>query len=205
MNRQKNVPFVKHHLEKYDGHFPIWVAVELFSFGRLTSLFDIMVPEDQKQIAAIYGTKPGHLKSWLLSLVEVRNICAHYTRLYNLPLKQTPFLYSENRKYRNGSVNKEFSVLLVVRRLFQANEQWQSLFKEISAAIEKYGDVINLSFMGFPENWIEVLSAPVTAVPKSAMKILQNQMEGAASKAGFTSEDDVTEWLTESRRKPEHG
>ena len=24
--------FVKHHLEQYDGHFPIWVIMELFSF-----------------------------------------------------------------------------------------------------------------------------------------------------------------------------
>lgn len=166
VNRQKNVPFVKHHLNKYDGHFPIWVAVELFTFGRLTSLYDIMQPDDRKQIAAIYDTRPGYLKSWLLSLVEVRNICAHYTRLYNLPLKQTPFLYKENKQYRISPVNKAFPVMLVVRRMFRSNEQWDSLFCDISGTIEKYRDVINLSFMGFPENWEEVLSTPLDSTYK---------------------------------------
>ena len=33
IERQKNKLFVKHHIEKYDSHFPIWVSVELMSFG----------------------------------------------------------------------------------------------------------------------------------------------------------------------------
>lgn len=35
--RQKNNPFVKHHLEKYESNFPIWVAVEIMTFGNLSS------------------------------------------------------------------------------------------------------------------------------------------------------------------------
>ena len=97
----KNLPFVKHHQDVYGGHFPIWAAVELMTFGNITSIFDIMKPEDQKSISSFYGTSPNHLKSWMLALVEIRNICAHYNRLYNMPLKQTPFLYKENLKYRS--------------------------------------------------------------------------------------------------------
>ena len=47
---QKNAPFVKHHMAKYEGHFPVWVAVELFTFGNLSSLYSIMVLEDRKEI-----------------------------------------------------------------------------------------------------------------------------------------------------------
>lgn len=157
VDHQNKVPFVKHHLNKYDGHFPIWVAVELFTFGMLTSLYDIMKHEDQKVIASYYGTTPKHLKSWLLSLVEVRNICAHYTRLYNLPLKQAPYLYKENKKYRNPNINKIFPVLLVIKRMFQGNEQWDSLYRDLDSTIKKYSSVINFSFMGFPTDWRDVL------------------------------------------------
>jgi antitoxin PrlF len=34
-----------------------------------------------------------------------------------------------------------------------------------------------------------------------AMKRLQEQMMGEAEKAGFTSEDDIAEWITKSRRE----
>ena len=33
-----------------------------------------------------------------------------------------------------------------------------------------------------------------------ALKRLQQQMKGEAEKAGFVSEDDIAEWITESRR-----
>ena len=158
VKRQKNVPFVKHHLDKYEGHFPVWVAVELFTFGNLSSLYSIMKAEDQKNIADLYQTKPKYLKSWILSLVEIRNICAHYTRLYNLPLKQTPFLYKEHRVYRQQHSNKIFPVLLVIKRMLNSNSQWKALLHDICDTIDKYQSVICFSFMGFPQDWRNILS-----------------------------------------------
>lgn len=34
-----------------------------------------------------------------------------------------------------------------------------------------------------------------------ALKRLQKQMKGEAAKAGFSSEDDIAEWITKSRRE----
>lgn len=34
-----------------------------------------------------------------------------------------------------------------------------------------------------------------------ALRRLQKQMKGEATKAGFTSEDDIAEWITKSRRE----
>ena len=34
-----------------------------------------------------------------------------------------------------------------------------------------------------------------------AMQKLQQQMQGEAAKAGFLSEEDIAEWITQSRRK----
>ena len=112
--RQKNVPFVKHHFQKYDGHFPIWVAIDLFTFGNLCSLYDIMQNDDKTEIAKLYSTKPNYLGGWILSLVEVRNICAHYGRLYNLPLKQSPYLYKEYKRYRKCGINKTTIICLAL-------------------------------------------------------------------------------------------
>ncbi len=155
--RQKNVPFVKHHATQYNGHFPIWVAIELFTFGNLSSLYSILTMEDKKQIASLYHTKPQYLSSWILSLVEIRNICAHYGRLYNMPLKQTPRLYSDVSNYVQPKSNKLFPVLVAIRRMLDANDQWQEFEQALEKIINEYTDVIRLSFMGFPKNWKDAL------------------------------------------------
>ena len=76
-DHQKNAPFVKHHMDKYEGHFPIWVAIELFTFENLSSLYSIMVLEDRKKIAQLYNTEPKYLgraftESGLYMLMTVR-------------------------------------------------------------------------------------------------------------------------------------
>ena len=157
INRQKDLPFVTHHKRKYEGKFPIWVSIELMSFGKLSSLYSIMKLDDKKAIADLYRTDPIHLGNWVHCLVEVRNICAHYTRLYNMPLKQTPKLYPENNMYKRTQ-NKLFTVLLVIKRMLNANSQWLSLLKDIKVTFKKYSGYYRLSYMGFPDDWIEVLS-----------------------------------------------
>ena len=154
--RQSNSPFVRHHNKKYGGHFPIWVAIELFSFGNLSSLYSIMKPEDQKAIASLYNTETQYLRSWLLALVEVRNICAHYGRLYNMPLKQSPHLYREYANYRE-KLNKLFPVIIVIKRMLLSDTRWNQLLQALIKLMTEHSDVVNLSFMGFPRDWENVL------------------------------------------------
>lgn len=155
--RQKNAPFVRHHMDKYGGRFPAWVAVELFTFGNLSSIYTIMKPEDRKVIASFYDTSPEYLNSWILSFVEIRNICAHYGRIYNMPLKQSPALYREYRVYRSGKTIRLFLVLLAMKRAFQSDSRWNSVKANLEALMDEYSDVVNLHFIGFPPNWRDVL------------------------------------------------
>lgn len=155
--RQKNTPIVRHHEDKYGGHYPIWVAIELFSFGNLSSLYSIMQDEDKKAIARLYNTNQDYLGSWILSLVEIRNICAHYSRVYNMPLKQAPYLYREHRQYRTGRINKVFPVILVIKRMLSKDLLWKSFEEKLESLIDEYQDVLKLSFMNFPAEWRSVL------------------------------------------------
>ena len=157
IDRQRNKPFVKHHIRTYNGNFPIWVSVELMSFGNLSSLFSILKEEDQKVISNYYDTVSKYLKNWILCLLEVRNICAHHTRLYNMPLKENPRLYNENIQYI-GKPNKIFPILLIIKRILNSNEQWTSLLTDLKKTFDKYKGSYVLSFMGFPKDWEEILS-----------------------------------------------
>lgn len=150
---RRNLPCVVHHQTKYGGHFPVWAAVELFTFGMLSSIYSIMKSTDQVAVAKEYATVPRRLNSWLLSLVEVRNICAHYGRLYNMPLKQTPKLYKEFQQYQG---NRLFSVILVIKRMTNGASVWVNFLTELRALLGEYTEV-NLSFIGFPPNWSDLL------------------------------------------------
>lgn len=158
--RQCRTPFVEHHIKKYGGKFPIWVAIELMSFGNLCSLYNIMKESDQKEIAKLYDTTPVYLLNWMLCLVEVRNICAHYTRLYNMPLKTPAKLYKESQKYL-GKQHKIFPVLLIIKRILSDNEQWKNLKEDIVNTMRNHEETVNTSYMGFPQDWEEVLSLPL--------------------------------------------
>jgi len=60
------VPFVKHHMANYGGHFPLWVIMELFTFGMLSYFFADMVTVDRKQISfSAFNTTVTKMESWM--------------------------------------------------------------------------------------------------------------------------------------------
>ena|SRR3990167_2807980 len=92
LSRSKET-FIGHYKRKYTGsiHFPIWMASEVFSFGLLSLLFSNGLKlEHQKRIAKEYGLPGEVFRSWLHTLVYVRNLCAHHARFWNRDLAIKP-------------------------------------------------------------------------------------------------------------------
>lgn len=53
----------------------------------------------KKEIAKFgYGIGYTYFESWIEHLAYVRNVCAHYSRLYNAKMPKTPKLYSQYDK-----------------------------------------------------------------------------------------------------------
>ena len=79
IRNNQNVLFVKHHQECYDGRFPLWVAMELFTFGMLSYFYADLHMHDQKALATeLFDSIPKKVISWLRCCTDLRNICAHY-------------------------------------------------------------------------------------------------------------------------------
>ena len=152
-----NLPFVKHHDKSYDGFLPMWVAVELFTMGNLHALYANLIPRLQKQLAASYGTGPCQIESWIQNLTYTRNHLAHYMRVYNFNFGRTP---AECRKHpkKFSSSNMVFDQIFVVSRMYSDKGEWNGyVISELSAIIDEYSEDIDLSSLGFPENWEEIL------------------------------------------------
>lgn len=157
IRRNEKAPFVKNFRENYEnGDLPLYALVEIMSFGTLSKFFKNMKNEDKKAVSSTFGVGYTYLESWLESFSYVRNICAHYGRLYNAKLAKKPILYKE---YSSANIRNDriFSILLCLKHLLIKDPHWLSFIITVEALIEKY-DNIDIKSMGFPENWKELLS-----------------------------------------------
>jgi len=67
--------------------------------------------------------------------------------------KQAPLLYKENKAYAS---NKIFPLLLTIKRMLKSNALWRTFVSSFVGLMEAYPEA-NPSFMGFPENGLELL------------------------------------------------
>lgn len=157
----KTLLFVEHHINNYEGKFPVWVIIELFTTNDLSRFYNDLPPADQKSIARdSFNTIPRKLITWLHCLTILRNYCAHYSRLYYTLFTATP-LAPKDFSYDKMWV-QIFDYILVLKFLYQYPERWiKSVLTPLYALIEEFKDSIKMKDIGFPENGKDVLEEQV--------------------------------------------
>mgnify|MGYP002557742441 FL=1 len=152
VRRNSKAPFMRNFKENYEGgNLPIYALVEVFSFGTLSKFYKNMLNKDKKAIAKTFGVGYTYFESWLESISYVRNICAHYGRIYNAKLSKTPILYKEYTQVGIGN-NRIYGVLLCLKYLLKDDDHWNLFVDKIELLFDKY-PCVQISTMGFPENW----------------------------------------------------
>ncbi len=100
VDRSKDT-FIREHKKKYNDDLrfpPAWKTLELSSFGSLSKLYgnlkNTIKSKDiiSEELGAVNHT---YLPSWLQSIAQIRNYCAHHSRLWNKNLPGTPKLLSK--------------------------------------------------------------------------------------------------------------
>lgn len=148
--------FVKHYNSKHSGDFPLWVIMELFSFGTLAFFYKDMHNADKKELASgFYGCTSSELDNWIFCMNELRNYCAHYNRIYGntLPVKpKTPHGLDYDLQ------PNAFGYMMVMKQVYHNAEDWNTrVVQPVSKMIKRNADIIRLEHIGFPENWEEML------------------------------------------------
>lgn len=158
LERNRRAPFVKNFQNNYEtGKLPLYALIELFSFGTLSKFYKNMKNEDKKAIAKIYGVGFTYLESWIEHIAFVRNVCAHYGRLYNINLAKTPSLYRQYTKQGISSV-RVFATLLCLKHILPNDRHWDDFVDLIELLFDKYPHV-KPELMGFPKKgWRALLS-----------------------------------------------
>jgi len=153
---RSNELFIEHYKKNYESIFPIWVILEVSSFGFLSKMYSNLKDEDQREIGIeYYNIKPDFIRTWLYSLSALRNICAHYGRLYNRKLEISPKLFKKDKKI--GIINNTvFSMSIIIGRLLKDKKEWNEYVTNLSALLEKY-QVVDIELLGFPKDWEVIL------------------------------------------------
>jgi abortive infection bacteriophage resistance protein len=150
--QNKKVLFVEHHLNNYGGQFPIWVITELFTFGMLSYFYGDMLTVDKKNLArSMYNTIPKNIISWLRCCTDLRNICAHYGRLYFRIFTAVPAFVP---RLSPDSGRRLFGGVLALKELYPDKDKWNNeTYSKLVNLIKSYSHIINLYHIGFPADW----------------------------------------------------
>lgn len=142
---------VKWHEKAYNGNYPIWVIIEFFTFGMLSRFYSDFKLVDQRTIANSLHITNDILRSWLVCLTDLRNICAHYSRIYYWKFSATPqfpdvFSYSPQGRL--------FDYIIILKNLYTNKRAWDNgIYPSLQSLINEYSDSIKLNHIGFPQDW----------------------------------------------------
>lgn len=152
--------FVKHYNNKYRGDFPLWVIMELFSFGTLAFFYKDMHNADKKEIAdSYYNCSSSELDNWIFCMNELRNYCAHYNRLYGNSFPVEPKTPRELDYELQPNV---LGYIMVMKQLYHRKDDWNTkVVKPLARMINNNMDVIRLSHLGLPDDWEQQLISRV--------------------------------------------
>ena len=161
IDRSKDT-FIKEHKKKYkdDLRFPpAWKTLELTSLGALSKLYGNLKNgiKSKDTIAAEFGAvNHTYLPSWLQSIAQIRNYCAHHSRLWNKNLPGTPKLLPKPPfawiKDVPVDTQKLYLHLCIMRYLLNIIAPKNKFNHNLAALLEKYPSV-DPNALGFKAEW----------------------------------------------------
>ena len=156
--------FIRHNVHKYN-EIPIWIALEVLTFGNTVMLFNLMRQEDQTALARELDLKGGSLLGgWLETVNYVRNVAAHHARLWNRTTtlkvrRPKPAQVNASLQHlADGSVltEKIYASLAVMAHLatrFDINSTWPARLRRHVESFPTQTGMSPMASMGFPAGW----------------------------------------------------
>jgi len=151
--------FVGRFQSKYtnETRLPLWMAVEVMTFGQLFTLFRNLDRRELQTLAQQFKLFPPVMVSWLHTLNFIRNACAHHARLWNREIPIRPLIPEKKHnpewhspvQFDNRRVFTVLTLLRYLLRFIDTQSDWQT---RMEALLRAYPE-IPIRTMGFPNNW----------------------------------------------------
>ena len=155
---RSDAEFVSAFKDKYSNPLPAsWMIMEITSFGSLSMLYkNLKGSKEKREIAHYFGLADTVFQTWLHSIVYLRNVCAHHSRLWNRNMSIQPEMPKTPHKqwlqYTNISTKKTYFILCMINYLLQTVNPKNTFKNRFRDMIEDYPN-IDVKAMGFPIDW----------------------------------------------------
>lgn len=171
--------FAEYYRGKYINEFsaeysempPSWMAMEIMSFGNVVCLLNSINDDFIKKhrLNRFSSKKMDVLKyksvtNWLLTIRDVRNHCAHHSRLFNRNLRAPDGIQKRFSKdvplvdmnSSRGKVANRLYTALAALQIMLTKLGYPKFGPDISQMFEEHPIAkTQMASMGFPENWTE--------------------------------------------------
>ncbi|MDO4929706.1 MAG: Abi family protein [Bacteroidales bacterium] len=157
--RRSDDDAIEHFSRTYNNAFPpSWMTFEVSSFGTLSMMYKwLKAGRARRQIANFYGISDTVMESWLHSIVYVRNICAHHSRLWNKRLSINPLVPRHLQRAFvavPADTKRVYYILSIILYLLQTINPTNSFAARFRILLLQYPQ-IDIAAMGFPKDWQE--------------------------------------------------
>jgi abortive infection bacteriophage resistance protein len=157
--RSSKETFIQHYFSKYSTpqNPPAWMAMEVLSFGQLSTMFkNLRTDPAKKAVANYFGINHTILESWMEHLVYIRNLCAHHNRVWNrtMTVKATmPNITAYQWISKPPSkIDKLYPTLCILAYLLERVTQRATFYGKMKTLLNRFPD-IDTNASGFPKNW----------------------------------------------------
>ena len=165
----KHHPAITHYMTNH-GYIPLWVLVNVLTFGKIANFYRNMKEEDKIIVAKHFSLQPRELAKFMKMLTLARNICAHNERFYRIRFRE----YIHTKSIKNFSVlgimpaadksyvrgtNDAYALTIMLALLLNKSDvkEFISSLRGAFSKMEKQLHTVSASaimnIMGFNENW----------------------------------------------------
>jgi abortive infection bacteriophage resistance protein len=158
------------HYMTHHGYIPLWVLVNVLTFGKITYFYFNMMPADKAVVAKQFNVAPDELHKIMEMLGLARNKCAHDERFFDISFRRS--LHTKSIKNFNtlgitrgadGSytygTNDAYAIAIIFA-LFISKTELNEFISSMKAAFGKLQKQLHtisidavMNQMGFGPNW----------------------------------------------------
>jgi abortive infection bacteriophage resistance protein len=137
---------------------PSWMIIELLSFGTMSKIFEHLAARDVKlEICWKFSLPDNIFTNWLHCITQLRNRCAHHSRIVYRSMAKTISLPSRAKHKFLEEVNEIdmsslYATLCCIQNLIGKIQPESGFKMNLINLIDNNSD-INYQYMGFTGNW----------------------------------------------------
>jgi len=150
--------FIIHFQNKYTDTFPpAWMISEIIPLGLICGIFNnLQSAAIKKKVANQFKLPLSVFSSWILTLVNLRNVCCHHGRTWNreshvVPIEPNSLVFSWVDTSKTDPKRIYYRICIIKYLLFTVSSK-NNFTQKLKELLAKY-PTIDIRAMGFPADW----------------------------------------------------